>query len=67
VVLVRFRAFWGAIVQQFVLQFLEPEEPFPGSEIDLLIAFHPPRAQSNVQQSTGCRSFEFQRIPLSPP
>jgi hypothetical protein len=37
VVLVRFRAFWGAIVQQFVQQFLEPEEPFPGSKNRLLI------------------------------
>ena len=35
-VLVRFKAFWEAIVQQFVQQFLEPEERFPDSKNRLL-------------------------------
>jgi len=33
VVLVRFRAFWEAIVQQFVQQFLEAEKPFSRLQI----------------------------------
>jgi hypothetical protein len=70
VVLVRFRAFWGAIVQQFVQQFLEPEESFSRLQIGCsqcaaqsCVAAH---STDDLSGSRKCPANDTQ-FPVAPP